>query len=1109
MEEEMNKNRKVAVAVCCALLSVSTFAQFPQLSLKADYSKIMINEVCAKNTTISSNDGKFYDYIELYNPTGNDVDISGYGLSDTEDKPFKFQFPGGSVLKAGSRTVVYLDSKEFKLDGEYTASFGISTDGETITLCAPDSSVVDKVTFGYLDSDTSYGRRSDGADTFAVLSMSPGRENSNSQMIKKVVEAPKLSAASGFYDNDFDLNISAAPGTKVYYTLDSSTPNRSSREYTSPINISKKYKDNNQNQQHSNENQNEWSFTDNKGNSGTAYGSNFINESSDRTFNGGRAFMGHSIISNTNELNSALTGTDKSFTFEAIVKPNSTEGNNVFLSKGDLQVCLKTFYNGDGLEFFIYQNGWESVVCGYPQNWVGNWHQIAGVYDKGNISIYIDGQLMNTNTVSNNVAGGSQPLGIGIDTETGRKFDGAISVARVYSRALSGDELRGQMSTSPRISSNDSSVLAWVDYSDDDFTPGKSNEQQNKNNNHTSNGEPATRIVRAIAVDSEGNVSDPVCGVYFMGIKGTKSYYQNMKVISIVTDSSNLYDPQRGIFTNYDNSGREWERPANLQLFEAGNYSYEQNVGIRVHGGYTRRFDQKSMTVYARSDYGASKFKYDLFSGKVISEAKEKPIKEFDSFILRNAGNDNGSTRFRDKLNQTLVQDRNFLTQGMEPCVVFVNGEFYGHMEITEKVSEDYIDSHLDVGKKNVVIIKNQQLKEGTEENFREFHDLWNWVKSADLRNNDVYEELKKKVDVDCFADYMSSNIYFGNKDWGGNNVCMWKSTKISDDNQYMDGRWRFSMFDTEYSANMYGHIPADANTFNQLNEDNSFIAELFKRLIHNDRFKKKFELSFMEIAGYNFSSERVNALIDQYSSEYREVASDTVKHFYGRDNYSGEVNTVREFFNNRYTNIVHAMKSALNLSGSNVQLTVNNNSDKGTMKIGSVMTDGPFTCKYYTDYPVRLKAYPNEGFEVAGWKLSNGQTLTENPVELTLNGSMSAEPVYRAISVEKPESTVTTTATSVSSVQTSSEKTQTSTTKQSEKLIKHIYYGDLNGDNCADLTDLSYLSLYLLRSMDFSETQLIAADIDKSGQVDIADLAYFKQYVCHDNGVIGKIAIG
>lgn len=68
--------------------------------------------------------------------------------------------------------------------------------------------------------------------------------------------------------------------------------------------------------------------------------------------------------------------------------------------------------------------------------------------------------------------------------------------------------------------------------------------------------------------------------------------------------------------------------------------------------------------------------------------------------------------------------------------------------------------------------------------------------------------------------------------------------------------------------------------------------------------------------------------------------------------------------------------------------------------------------------------------------------------------------------------------------------------------------YGDLNGDGIADLTDLTSLSLYLMKSMDFSDDQVEAADIDANGDVDIADLAYYKQYVCKDKSVEGKLRI-
>ena len=208
-------------------------------------------------------------------------------------------------------------------------------------------------------------------------------------------------------------------------------------------------------------------IADQKGLTGTAYGkeSDFNHSAGDGALNGGHSFKGYTIMDgNTNYLG-ALSGTGKSFTFEAIVKPANTDHNNVLLSIGDNQAALKTKSQGSGLEFFVYNGGWHAVSGNFPANWVGNWHQVAGVYDKGSLSLYVDGQLIGSESATDGIASGTHPLGIGYDPSNGRRFTGEISVARVYGRALSGAEIAGQNSASPAISASDSSVLVWLDYS--------------------------------------------------------------------------------------------------------------------------------------------------------------------------------------------------------------------------------------------------------------------------------------------------------------------------------------------------------------------------------------------------------------------------------------------------------------------------------------------------------------------------------------------------------------------------------------------------------------------------------------------------------------------
>lgn len=212
----------------------------------------------------------------------------------------------------------------------------------------------------------------------------------------------------------------------------------------------------------------DYTVAEKKGVTGTATGKEEDwKDAEEGSCNGGKSFSGYTVLDDNAKFNEALSGTGKSFTFEVMVKPASAAAHSVLLCKGDTQVALKTNGDGNGLEFFIHNNGsWKSVSCDYPENWVGNWHQVAGVYDKGKISIYVDGTKAGENNVEDVIAEGSAPIGIGYDTTNGRKLDGEISVARIYNKALTQAEIDGQRSETPAITSDDASVLMWLDYAD-------------------------------------------------------------------------------------------------------------------------------------------------------------------------------------------------------------------------------------------------------------------------------------------------------------------------------------------------------------------------------------------------------------------------------------------------------------------------------------------------------------------------------------------------------------------------------------------------------------------------------------------------------------------
>ncbi|MBQ9981051.1 MAG: dockerin type I repeat-containing protein [Oscillospiraceae bacterium] len=64
---------------------------------------------------------------------------------------------------------------------------------------------------------------------------------------------------------------------------------------------------------------------------------------------------------------------------------------------------------------------------------------------------------------------------------------------------------------------------------------------------------------------------------------------------------------------------------------------------------------------------------------------------------------------------------------------------------------------------------------------------------------------------------------------------------------------------------------------------------------------------------------------------------------------------------------------------------------------------------------------------------------------------------------------------------------------------------GDINGDGVADLTDMTLLSLDIIGDYDITDEKAKTnADVLKDGEVNLADLAYYKQFISQDKILLG-----
>jgi len=358
----------------------------------------------------------------------------------------------------------------------------------------------------------------------------------------------------------------------------------------------------------------------------------------------------------------------------------------------------------------------------------------------------------------------------------------------------------------------------------------------------------------------------------------TKSYfvhhdiytrYNNLPIISIVTDSLNLFDYEKGIyvpgitfdenpdlpaywgFGNFNMRGKEWERPAHVALFENdGSLGFSQGIGLRIHGGGTRQLPLKSLRLYARNQYGKSTIDYPVFPWKNHQEYKR--------LILRPSGNDWRHNYCSDGLSALLIEDLNIQKQEYRPAVVFINGEFWGMHNIRDRIDKYFLQYTADANPSEVEIIKNWT--EPTAGRMDTYENLVDYISVSDLIYNPYYEYVSSQIDIDNLIDYYIARQYTAVKDWPGNNIAFWRSTDS-------DAPWRWIFYDNDgalmdYNFESIHHslvAPAENGSWFH-NETHVF---LFSNLFRNHNFREEYKNRLFYHLENSFKPERVHHLLD------------------------------------------------------------------------------------------------------------------------------------------------------------------------------------------------------------------------------------------------------
>jgi hypothetical protein len=147
---------------------------------------VVINEFMASNNGIIKDEaGENEDWIELYNTTANDVDISGFFITDNPDNLKKFVFQEGTIIKSNEYLIIWAD--EDQEQGPLHVNFKLSAGGEPIILLDKQLSIVDSVIYAQQIANKSAARSPNGIGSFVIGDHTFGKNNN---VISSIANVP-------------------------------------------------------------------------------------------------------------------------------------------------------------------------------------------------------------------------------------------------------------------------------------------------------------------------------------------------------------------------------------------------------------------------------------------------------------------------------------------------------------------------------------------------------------------------------------------------------------------------------------------------------------------------------------------------------------------------------------------------------------------------------------------------------------------------------------------------------------------------------------------------------------------------------------------------------
>jgi len=503
-----------------------------------------------------------------------------------------------------------------------------------------------------------------------------------------------------------------------------------------------------------------------------------------------------------------------------------------------------------------------------------------------------------------------------------------------------------------------------------------------------------------------------------------------MSVLSVSGDPAVFYDSEDGLLASEARfeRGREYERPVQMTLFDRqGEVLLSRNCGFRIYGGFSRKKNQPSFRLYARSEYDdEKKFNYYFFDDEYNSE--NVLIDRQKRIIVRNSGNDHGYAHLRNELAGRLARQAGFPdTQCASPVCVYVNGEYQGFYWLVNNFDEWYFkDKYGDYDGEMIIrdgeVYKLYELEKDSPAEAlasKEYNALHEYVANADLRIEENWEMLNERIDVENFLQYVALQNYFCNADAFNNNVRVYRyyspEGKYQPDTVF-DGRYRYILFDLDQTL-YYGYFSFDHTSPNRMiTTERVEIREqfniMFSNIMARQDAREEYARYYLSLLNYYFEPSRAIAVMEEmHYSRIEELYHQWVETDLLKDDifvpvdadysfFLSEIEYIRSFLEERPGYALQDLANAFGLV-QEYQLYLENQSQASISVDYASFCDTQYEGVYFGEIPIAVTASPGCGYVFDYWLVND--MIVEKP-ELILTGDMITDGIITLECVCSPE---------------------------------------------------------------------------------------------------------